>query len=147
MTQSDPIQEIRDLLQKEYIRERKQGVQRAADLLAQGMYREQLRSILEKTAQGDLISGVAKLAKQVLDEDDQRHESYPPRYKSKGNEHIVGTICSKGHPNYYDKRVICRGEERFRNIRTDGVEIDLIRVRCQKCGEEMKIEVDCEGYK
>ena len=41
------------------------------------------------------------------------------------SEHIVGAVCPKCQsPNYYDKREICFGEDRFRIIRKDGVEVD-----------------------
>jgi hypothetical protein len=147
MAQSNPIPEIKALLQHEYIRERRKGIEKAADLLAQGLYRQKLREMLTEVAQGDLASNLAERAQQVLDEDDQRHASYPPRYEGSDRQHMVGAVCSKGHPNYYDKRVICPGEDRYRFVRADGVEVDEIVVKCEVCGEEMKIEVDCEDYK
>ena len=147
MSPSNPVQIIQDLLEHEYIRERKKGLQQGADFLAQGLYRTQIRALLEKTARGDLVLGVAEMARQVLAEDDQRHATYPPQYERKGSEHIVGTICSKGHPSYYDKRRICPGEDRYRMRRADGMVVDQLVVKCQTCGEEMKIEVDCGGYK
>ncbi len=148
MDDASPIEEIQTLFMSEYIRERRLGIEKAAELLAQGLYREQLREMLVKIAHGDPINNLAEYAQQVLDEDMRRHESLPPRYESKGSEHIVGATCPRcHHPNYYDKRVICPGEERYRILRADGVQIDRIAVKCQKCGEEMRIEVDCEGYK
>ena len=148
MTQPEPLQEIQDLLQHEYLRERRKGIQKASELLAQGLYREQLREMLTRVAQGDSATNMAELAQKELHEDDQRHQSYPPVYESKGSEHVIGAVCPKCHsPNYYDKRVICPGEDRFRKVRANGVEIDQIIVKCNSCGEMMKIEVDCEGYK
>jgi hypothetical protein len=147
MTQSNALQEIQDLLRNDYLRKRREGIQKAADLLARGLYRQQLREMLTKVAQGDLATNLAELAQQALDEDDLRHQSYPPRYKPGGSKHIVGAVCSNGHPNYYDKRIICPGEDRYRTTRGDGVVLDHIVVKCETCGEEMKIEVDCEGYK
>lgn len=63
------------------------------------------------------------------------------------NKYIIGVVCSKGHPNYYDKRVICPGKIHHRTTQEDGVVLDQILVECQECGEEMTIKVDCEGYK
>lgn len=65
----------------------------------------------------------------------------------KGNDHIVGAACPKcHHPNYYDKRVICRGEIHYRRLK-DGSKADELIVKCQECGEKMTIKADCEGYK
>ncbi len=148
MTDPGPIEEIQTLLMSEFIRERRLGIEKAAELLAQGLYREQLREILAKVARGDQFNPLAEYAQQVLDEDMRLHESLPPRYESKGAEHIVGATCPVcHHPNYYDKRLICPGEERYRILRADGVQIDRIAVKCKNCGKEMRIEVDCEGYK
>ena len=147
MIQFNPLQEILELLQHDYLRERRKGIQQAAELLAQGLYRQQLRELLTQVAEGDLATNLAEEAKKVLDEDDKRHQSYPPRYETQGSKHIVGAVCSKGHPNYYDKREICPGEDRYRLTREDGVVLDHIGVTCRTCNEEMKIYVDCEGYK
>jgi RNase P subunit RPR2 len=71
-----------------------------------------------------------------------------PSQYARGAEHIVGAICEKcQHTNYYDKRILCGSEIRYRTVTKDGVTCDEILVKCQKCGHEMKIEVDCEGYK
>ncbi len=142
----NPLPEIQTRLQHEYIRERKKGLGQAAGLLAQGMYRAPLRAMLEKIAKGDLMTGVAEMARQVLAEDNARHESDPPQYEP-GAAHIVGAVCSQHHPNYYDKRVVCRGKTRYRTHGDDGAAVDVAVVKCQTCGEEMKIKVDCEGYK
>jgi predicted nucleic-acid-binding Zn-ribbon protein len=67
------------------------------------------------------------------------------KFQAEGAEHIVEGICHKCHHiNYYDKRVICTGEIRERNL--DDQKLDQILVTCEECGEKMVIKVDCRGY-
>jgi hypothetical protein len=147
MTSSDPTQKIQDLLRHDYLRERRKGIEEAAKLLAQGLHREPLRKMLSQVAKGDLANNLAQLAQEVLDEDDQRHAQYPRQYTS-GAEHIEEATCPNCHHlNYYDKRQICPGEERYRTRDDKGVLLDKVLVKCQKCGAQMTIMVNCEGYK
>jgi hypothetical protein len=147
MAEQDPLEEIQQLLQHDYVRERRKGVQQAAGFLAQGQYRQQLRDLVAKIAKSDISTNLAKFAQKVLDEDEHRHQKSSPGGPSKSPEYIVGAVCPKGHPNYYDKRLICKGEIRYRELDDKATPIDAIVVNCQTCGEEMKILVDCEGYK
>ena len=149
MAKQNPLEEIEKLLQHEYIRERRRGVQKAAGLLAQDLYRDQLRAMLAGIARSDLSTNLVDFTRKVLDEDDRRHKKSPPQSQNSSPDYIVGAVCPKGHPNYYDKRIICKGEVHYRELLEDGSTMDAIVVKCQTqgCGEEMKIMVDCEGYK
>ena len=147
MTSSNPIQEIQDLLAHDYIRERRKGIEKAAERLAQGLDRETLREMLSQVAKGDPSTNLAELAQQTLDDDDQRHANYPPQYTSSA-EHIVGKICPHcGQTNYYDKRTICGHEVGYRAVERNGKTFSALGVACNHCKKNFKIEVDCEGYR
>lgn len=145
---TDQLEEIRALLHHKYIRKRKRGIRKAADLLAQDLHRQELHTMLAEIARDDLISGVRELARRALEEDDRRHQGHPPQY-TQGEEHMVGGPCRHcGHPNYYDKRVVCQEEKGYREIRRGEKTLSVIAVTCEECGEGFKIEdVDCEGYR
>ena len=55
----------------------------------------------------------------------------------------------KGHVSYFDRRKICPpGGSVVRSVvRRDGKELDELLLKCKSCGEEVVVEVDCEGYK
>ena len=148
MSKFPTLEEIERLLKSEFIRERKQGIQKAAELLANGLHRKAMRDRLAEIARNDLITGVGELAQAALDEDDQRHAVQPPRYQSDAR-HMFGAECPKGHVHYYDKRLYCpkQGNITRRTVFRDGVEQDEILVKCTTCGVEFVADVACEGYK
>jgi len=142
------LQQLRDLLKHEHIRQRKAGVELARRMLADGQHRQQVRALLQEVANYEIIGTVSDPAKAALAKDDARHAAYPPRY-APDKKHIAGANCPDLHPNYYDKRVICPGDERerVRRLGPDGKPRDEIEVVCTTCGKKFKIYVDCEGYK
>ncbi len=64
--------------------------------------------------------------------------------------HIFGVKCPRdGHVTYFDKRRVCPDSGTFvrRVVRRGGVELDEIYLKCEQCGQELVVPVDCEGYK
>lgn len=145
MPKDEKLEQLKEMLTSNLIKKRKAGIEMAEEMLATGVDREQVRSMLEDVAKNDLMITVQEKAQQVIDEDTARHN---PRLKQHA-DYVFGARCPKGHVSYYDKREYCSKQSGvFRRIlERDGKELDEVLVRCKTCDEEFSVEVDCEGYK
>jgi hypothetical protein len=144
----DDEQLLLALLTHQYIRERKRGIEQAAELLQRGERSSELLAVLEEIAQGDLIESVQQAAQSVLDRTKQQTPAAAPSSEAR---HMVGARCSKGHVTYFDKRAICPADGTVSRLRVQRAEkeLDEIYVTCGTagCGESLVIRVDCEGYR
>lgn len=149
MSAPDPLSILKDLLQHSYVRERRQGIRLASELLQTNQHRDEVRALLLALMQHEPMTIVRQDAVQALADDETRQVVSPTRTPHPDAQHIVGGRCPNGHNNYYDRRVICRSETGYRHqeIQRDGKTLHEISVACQTCREEFKITVDCEGYR
>ena len=147
MSENEQLKQLREMLTGKLIRKRKAGIEMAREMLAQGIFREQVREMLAELVKKDLIMIVQEDAQKVLNEDDERRQSRP----ASSPDYIFGAVCPKGHTNYYDKREHCPKQSNItrRVVRRDSQELDEILVKCKTigCDEEFYVEIKCEGYK
>ena len=64
------------------------------------------------------------------------------------SKHMIGVTCSNDkckHVQYIDKRVVCPPDGNTIRIVRGGS--DIITIKCEKCGCDIEVDVDCEGYK
>lgn len=148
LPQPDNEQLLLALLTHQYIRERKKGIDQAAELLRRGERSSELLAVLEEIAQGDLIESVRQAAQTVLDTTKQQTPAASPSSEAR---HMVGARCSKGHVTYFDKRAICTSDGRIKReiVQRAEQDLDQIYLTCGTagCGEPLVIRVDCEGYR
>ena len=142
----DELMTVAALLAHEHIKVRKEGIARAARLLAAGQHREPILALLEDIARKDLISGVRESARRVLDA--ERQKNTPPARPDE-SRHIFGARCPNGHITYFDRRRVCPDSGTFvrQIVHRGGTELDEIYLKCETCGCEFSVPVDCEGYK
>ncbi len=60
-------------------------------------------------------------------------------------QHIFGTTCRNGHVTYFDKRRVCTKKGQV--VRDPETKLDELYLKCGQCDDEMKVPVNCEGYK
>jgi len=62
---------------------------------------------------------------------------------------IFDVTCHKGHVSYFDKHIVCPSSSSvFREVlERGGAKLDVLYLKCDLCGEEMIVHVNCEGYK
>jgi len=143
---ADPLIKLSERVAHEFIRERKEAIDQAAEMLKQGEHREAVLAILEYMAQDDLMMGVREKAQEALDADAKKVTPSPPQGQSR---HIFGVRCRNGHVSYFDKRLVCSAyKEVPRAIRQSaGIELDELHLKCDQCGVEVVAREDCRGYK
>ena len=146
MTETEQLQQLKEMLSSDLIRKRKAGIEMAAGMLANGIQREAVRGLLGEIIKTDSIKNVQDAAQAVLAADDERHKTgpaAPPGY-------VFGARCPNGHVSYYDKREYCRKGSSgvWRTVTRGGKDVQEILLRCKTpgCPEEFYVEVDCEGY-
>jgi hypothetical protein len=127
-----------ELLTGELIRERNRGLAVAGEYLKQRRLRDHIVLLIQHLASSDPFEKVRKQAQSLLSQ--QAAVSAPYEF---------GVSCSKNHITYFDKRVVCslksvvkRDAKRF-----VGSSFDELYLECGTCGEDLKVYVDCEGYK
>jgi hypothetical protein len=144
----DKLNALASQLTHDYIRIRKDGIERAAELLKKGVHREEILAMLENIALNDLIMGVREKAQAVLDADAKKEAQQVPEGQSR---HMFGARCPNGHVTYFDKRKVCPNNGILKRsvVRRGGTDLDEIYLKCGTpgCGAEMVVSVDCEGYK
>jgi hypothetical protein len=130
----------------EFIRERKEAIDHAAEMLKQNEHREEVLAILEYLAQNDLMMGVREKAQEVLDADAKKATPSPPPGQSR---HIFGVRCKNGHVTYFDKRLVCSAYKEVprESRQSAGIELDELHLKCSQCGVEVVAREDCRGYK
>ncbi|MBI3943713.1 MAG: toll/interleukin-1 receptor domain-containing protein [Chloroflexi bacterium] len=129
---------------------RKAGIDRAAQLLVKGVHREPVLALLEELSQKDEMRGVQEKA-QAVREADARRRTITPRLplSPADSRHTIGVRCRHNHISYFAKHRICPAKSSTTRtvLHRGGMEVDEIHLKCQVCGEDMVVRVDCQGYK
>ena len=143
---ADPLIKLSEQAAHEFIRERKEAIDHAAEMLKQGGHREEVLAILEYLAHNDLMMGVREKAQEVLDADAKKATPSPPPGQSR---HIFGVRCRNGHVSYFDKRLVCSAYKEVprESRQSAGIELDELHLKCSQCGVEVVAREDCRGYK
>jgi len=150
-TQSaDPLLALCEKAAHEFVRERKEAIDQAAELLKRGDYREEVLALLEYLAQHDEMISVREKAQELLKADAQKTPP-PPRFLNPNDaRHTIGVRCQKcGQVSYFDKRRICSAQSQVvrGTIQRGGKELDEMDLPCEHCPHIIPTSVDCEGYK
>ncbi len=142
----DELIALYEQLAHPYIRERKAGIRRAAELLETPQQRQKALALLEHIAQIDLMIGVRKEAQAALHADAK--QGRPPS-SGADSRHVFGARCPNGHVTYFDKRRVCPASSTLMRhvVRRAEAELDEIYLKCAECDAEMVAPVNCEGYK
>ncbi len=141
----DALIKLSEQAAHEYIRERKEAIDKAAEMLKQNEHREEVLAILEYLAHNDQMMGVREKAQEVLDADAKKGAA--PSFRSDESRHIIGARCKNGHVTYFDKRRICNDKVNVIRITRAGVELDQRDLTCGTCGAEISVRLDCRGYR
>jgi hypothetical protein len=129
----------------EFIRVRKEAIDRAAEMLQRDEHREAVLAVLEDLACDDLMVGVREKAQGVLDDVAKKNAPPPSAGQSR---HIFGVRCPKGHVTYFDKRRVCMNEQLLRgSTQRAGVALAELDLTCGECDAELKVRIDCGGYR
>ena len=143
---TDPLIKLSEQAAHEFIRIRKEAIDQAAGMLKQNERREEVLAILEYLAHNDLMTGVRDKAQKVLDADAKKGTT--PAFRPEESRHIIGVRCRNGHITYFDKWRICPDKEVLvRSFERAGVELDERDLTCGQCGVEVRVHVDCRGYR
>jgi hypothetical protein len=133
----------------EYIPVRKEAIALAAEMLRRGEEQARVQAVLEYLASKDSITSVREMAQETLQ---AGAGMQPPSPQPHASPHVVEVSCPAcGNVNYFDKRVICKGEVsiyRLTNLLSELSDLykrDLY-LECKKCGKPMVVPVDCKGY-
>ena len=142
---ADPLIKLSERAAHEYIRERKEAIDQAAEMLQRDERREEVLAILEYLAQSDLMMGVREKAQDVLDVDAKRGAA--PSFPSDKSRYIIGVRCKNGHVTYFDKRRICKNEKLVRDsTQRAGAVLTELDLTCGECGSIVTVRIDCGGY-
>lgn len=143
---TDPLIVLSQKAANEFIRTRKEAIDQAAEMLRRNEHREAVLAILEYLAQNDLMMGVREKAQEVLDADAK--QGITSAFHSEDLRHIIEVRCKNGHITYFDKRRICHEMETVMRIfQHNGLQLDELDLTCGECGVEVKVHVDCRGYR
>ena len=143
---TDPLILLSEKVAHEFIRIRKEAIDQAAAMLTRNEHREAVLAILEYLAHNDLMIGVRDKAQEVLDADAKKERT--PAFRPEELRHIIGVRCRNGHVTYFDKRRICSDKvDLVRSVQCAGVELDERDLTCGQCGADVRVRVDCRGYR
>jgi TIR domain len=145
----DSVIKLSEQAAHEFIRERKEAIDHAAEMLKQHKHREEVLAILEYLAHNDLMMGVREKAQEVLDADARKATPPPPFLHPDDSRHIIGVRCKQcGQVTYFDRRRICSAQSQLvrRREKLAGKELDKFDLPCEKCGHIIPTRVDCEAY-
>ena len=146
----DPLIVLWERAAHDLVRERKEAIDQAANMLVQSLYREAVLALLEYLVHNDLMNGVREKAQEVMDADTKRQMSAPvkPFFKPEDSRHIFGVRCKNGHVTYFDKRRVCKMPTStfHRVVRNTEANLDELDLECGTCHEPVTMRVDCEGY-
>lgn len=132
------------LLTHDHIAPRKQGITQAAEQLQRGEQVEQNLALLEDLARNDQFDTVRKAARDAL----AALQPAPQVARAREVQHMVGVRCANGHISYFDRQAICRSQGTLhRSVERAGKTLDELFLNCTTCGAELKIRIDCEGYR
>jgi hypothetical protein len=148
-TGQDAFITLLDQLSHDIMRQRRAGIGRAGELLAQHIYRQEILALLEHIAAHDFMLTIREAAQAVLDSyGDQRKTG---DFAAGESRHMIGLRCPNHHISYYDKREICPASAQFKRnlVRRAGQAVDELSLPCRHpgCNQVVVVTVDCEGYK
>jgi hypothetical protein len=128
------------------MRARFAAIDEAAEMLRRGEHREEVLALLEYLAANDAIERVRERARAVLKlEVDQAGPSATGRL----SRHVIEVPCKKcGTLNYFNKYRVCGNEQFVRKSRqSGGADICQLDLKCGNCDADLKVTVDCGGYR
>lgn len=136
----------------EFIRERKEAIALAAQMLKRNEQREAVLAVLEYLAQNDLMMGVREAARAAIEADAQ--QAAPAHLSSLRPEdarYMFGVRCKQGHVSYFDKRRVCKASSPFKRdiVRGADRELDELHLPCDTatCNETVIARIDCRDYR
>jgi hypothetical protein len=132
-------------LKHEYTRVRRNAVERAGEMLKVGQYPSQVMNLLQTVALSDSNLGVRDIAQQVLD---KYKETFPIKTSPDRGPATIEVYCSLGHASSFDKRDLCKNLGRYwrRSVLREDLPFQEVVLTCQTCGEDIIVDLDCEGY-
>jgi len=147
---TDGLLTISEKAAHEFIRERKEAIKLAAEMLTRNEQREAVLAVLEYLARNDLMSGVREAAQAVIDADAQ--QAAPTHLSSLRPEdarYMFGVRCKNGHVSYFDKRRVCKASSSIKReiVRGADGELDELHLPCDTCGEIVVSRQDCRDYR
>ena len=133
----------------QFIRERKEAIEQAAQMLQRDERREAVLAMLEYLAHNDLMDGVREKAQEVLDADAGRAAAAPALPHPGDSRHIFGVCCKNGHVSYFDKRSVCKASVEVPRefVQRAGKQLDELHLTCDTCGVDVVARVDCGDYR
>jgi hypothetical protein len=150
MSIEDEVAEIRAELAHDYQRRREAAVKRAGVLLQTGQAAEELVPLLRDVAADlDNLSFVREAAQRAVDEWQRAQWAKLPGAPA-DVQHRFPVRCQRcDHVTWFDKRRVCGPEGSIKRERVlrDGRTLDRLTLTCQRCGETLKADVECEGYR
>jgi hypothetical protein len=147
MTEGDQLQTLKDLLEHPRLRQRRQGIEMARDLLRRDHMAELVQALLMEIVQNDLDNQIRTLARRVLDEY-AANERPKPALTPDEATYMIGAVCPQSHSNYYDRRVYCSGEQgvHLGQVTIDGAIWDEILVSCPNCSSSFTVLFACDEH-
>ena len=131
------------------MRARFAAIDEAAQMLRRGEHREEVLAILEYLVANDAIERVRSRARDVLKVEVDRVVPSASGGQSGLSRHIIEVPCKKcGKLNYFNKYRVCGNEQFVRASRqSGGTDICQLDLTCEQCGEDLKVTIDCGGYR
>lgn len=104
----DPLLMLGEQASHQYLRVRKEAIDRAEAMLQRGEHREEVLAVLEYLARNDLMSGVREKAQSALAIATQQQTASPPASaRPQDARHLFAVRCKNGHIKTFDKRKVC----------------------------------------
>lgn len=128
------------------VRARFAAIDQAQEMLRRGEHREELLALLEYLVANDAIERVRSRARDVLKVEVDRAE---PSASGGLSRHRIEVLCKKcGKLSYFNKYHVCGNEQFVRVSRqSGGTDICQLDLTCEHCGADLKVTIDCGGYR
>ena len=65
----------------------------------------------------------------------------------RNTRHMMKVSCPGGHIAQFDKRRICSEKSDVYRDDQSGKKLNRLFLKCNQCGKELVVSVDCEGYR
>jgi TIR domain len=149
---SDPLLALAEQAAHQYMRERKEAIDRAATMLQKGEQREEVLAMLEYLARNDVMNGVREKAQGVLAAATQQQpaSTHAAANRPRDARHQFDVRCQQGHITRFDRRDACAQKKKIARELNGDTEVmrglDELILTCPACGVKMAVDVDCEGY-
>ena len=147
---SDALLALSEKAAHEFIRERKEAIALAAEMLKRNEQREAVLAVLEYLVHNDLMMGVRDEAQKVIEADAQRvAPSHLSSLRPEDARYMFGVRCKNGHVSYFDKRRVCKVSSPVKReiVRGADRELDELHLPCDTCGEIVVSRQDCRDYR